>query len=624
MLTSRPHRNRLLLALTCLAGIQLALAGGCAMTGGRHEPDAKPLAGSDHEQASRLLEQVLRYQTQGQWRQVVKTTGVMLDYHRDDPSCAQALAAAVPAALKTGDSTAALGLARIYLAEFPSDARLVPTLLDAVSVSAAAADSLAAAEFQLMAFTADPEAVMPSASVPAPLTMLDALDPIQLGRLADLFPGQATATLLGYHRVRALLRSGVAAQAREVAAALAADAPDDPWAAGALDLASGSSGQAFARPAILGLLAPLSGRYAGFGLAMQEAAHLALKDAGAPGDSTWALEVKDTSGDPVAAAKVARALCARPEVGVLVGALRTGTTVAAALVADQAGVPLVSPTATNEQIESLGAAVFQTNMNDTREIRQLAELAVRILDKKRAAILGPDTPNGHHLAGLFREQVEAQGGEVVAQAYFPPAVTDFRAQILMVKATRPEVVYVPASFEQMALLGPQLDFYHLASLVLGSSSWSMARPTAQQTGSLEGTIFPDAQARFPAAWTASFQAHWDAAAFAADQTAVARSTYLAVRKVINAGVGMDGHSRPALCAALRRPFKSGSQAVADTLSPVAAATGLLLVRSGQTMAFPGKLFTEALAAGQPAGAAGADSTGAVMGPVPVPAPGRKR
>ena len=585
----------------CWAGALLLVVAGCAVTGGKHETAPRPLAGSPSEQAGRLLDQVLEHDAQGRWRQVVTTTGTMLDYHRDDPRCARALAVAIPAALRLGDGSEALGLARIYQDEFGADDELVPTLMGAVDLALAADDTLTAATFEVLAFRSDPTAVLPPEGGPRPVPLLDTLDPIQLARLADAFVGPETAGMIGYHHVRALLREGREQEARDLASALAAAAPGDPWAGLAADLAMGRrkmepTGTEGAIP-VLGLLAPLSGRYAGYGTAMQEAAHLAMNDAGLSSVRPWKIEVVDTGGDPVLAAKAARALCAEPGIAVLVGALRTGTTVAAALVADRAGVPLVSPTASNEQIESLGPAIYQTNMSDNREIRQLADLAVRVLAKKRTAILGPDSPNGRHLAGLFRDQVEVLGGQVVAQSYFPPAVTDFRAQIMAVRSARPEVVFVPASFEQMTLLGPQLDFYHLGSLVMGPSSWSMARPSRQQAASLEGCVFPDARARFSPAWTTRFKDQWDNAAFSAEQTDVAQLTYLAVRQVMSASARSGAVDKDSLADVLTRQFQRRGNSQADSLDLASLAGSLILVRSGESMPFPADLFAATHAIG---------------------------
>ena len=56
----------------------------------------------------------------------------------------------------------------------------------------------------------------------------------------------------------------------------------------------------------------------------------------------------------------------------------------------------------------------------------------------------------------LREELDRIGeGEADLRAFVPlPG-----APILALRETRPEVVFVPASRDQMALVGPQLDFY---------------------------------------------------------------------------------------------------------------------------------------------------------------------
>lgn len=590
----------LALSRVLVAGVIIFGLAGCGGVLNRKDADTGPLAGSQEQQAAGLLAQIRDYDSLGQWGQVVRTTGALLDYHRDDPRCATALALAVPAAVKLGDPTTSLGMARLYQDSFAADSLLSSTFLKTRDLALGQRDTLTAAAFQVLLWRQDPALVLKDPGRIGPVPLLGGLTRTQLELLDRRLAPLPVDGLLGFHRVRRLLLAGRTDQARIEAAALAADSPGDPWGEAAVELAAGKltleapAGQRAV--SVVGLLVPLTGRTAGFGNAMDEAARLALTHARQDGGPELTLEELDTGGDPVQAVQAARAFCTRPEVGVLVGALASGPTVAAALIASAAGVPLVSPIASNERIESLGEGIFQTNMNDQRDIRKLADLAVVVLDKKRTAILGPDNPAGHSMADIFRARVDSLGGEVVAEAYFPEAVTDFQAQILEVRRRMPEVVFVPASFEQMTLLGPQLDFHHLGSLILGPSAWSSDLPSIQQAAAFEGAIFPDAQSRFPTAWVDRFQASWQEEAYSGDQTTVARMTYLAVRRVAEAMEKDETSNRAGIARALAEHLQATTADDIGVEDVAALTRSLRLVRKGEREPFPAGLFQAALAA----------------------------
>lgn len=588
----------------CLLATAVLLSGavvGCGGTKSGGSAGTTPLAGNRAQQAEHLLAQIRDYDMRGRWSQVVRTTGVLLDYYGEDPRCADALVLAVPAALQAGDPDEALQMAERLADDYGDDPRLLPTLAGVRDVAVADRDTVTAAAFEVMMWRRDPTWVLPDSATVSPLPLVSRLDGTGLDRLALLFPGPDTAGLLGYHRVLALFRHGLKAEAAALARTLAASLPGNPWAFAAVGaVAEGPLPGALTGPAAgprkIGLLVPLTGRYAGYGNAMDEAARLAIAHMSTETGAEIVLEDLDTGADPVTAAHMARRLCADPGVRVIVGALRTGTTVAAALVASGRGVPLVSPTASNERIATLGDGIYQTNLDDQREVMALADLAVDVLLKKRLAILGPDTPTGHHLADLFGSRVDSLGGTIVAEAFFPPSVTDFRAQILEVRRREPEAVFVPCTFEQMTLLGPQLDFHHLGALVLGPGAWSTVTPSTQQAAAFEGVIFPDAQARFPASWLDQFSDGWPQDVYSSEQTTVARMTYLAVRQVAAACLETGCRGRGDLARALAARLSAGGDQAGGGVDLDRLGQGLRLVRKGRTLVFPAALFRPGLAA----------------------------
>jgi branched-chain amino acid transport system substrate-binding protein len=353
----------------------------------------------------------------------------------------------------------------------------------------------------------------------------------------------------------------------------------------------------------VGLLCPLTGRYAELGNAFHEAARLAVQAANLELGREFKLVVEDTGGDPVSGALSARRLCVDRGVIALFGELLSDPTTAAAVVAEQYGVPLVSPTATNDRIWEIGDIVFQTNLTGLYEPRLLARLACTVLLKSSFAILCPDEPEGHRHADAFRAEVERLGGRVVAEATFPPQAIDFQDAVLAVRQHRPEVLFVPASVEQMALLGPQLDYHRTGALVMGLSTWNSPLLAERAGTALEGAIFPDDYPLYPAAWDEAFAAAWDAGAYPPEAGELALRSYQAMRMLLDTLASSGARTRADLALALRRRL---SREEWDVSGPESFGSTVRVLREQVITPFPAAMFAAGWTAGEAAPAASTD------------------
>jgi ABC-type branched-subunit amino acid transport system substrate-binding protein len=263
-------------------------------------------------------------------------------------------------------------------------------------------------------------------------------------------------------------------------------------------------------------------------------------------------------------------------------------------VAEQYGTPLVSPTATNDRIWEIGDNVFQTNLTGLYEPRLLARLACTVLLKSSFAILCPDNPEGRRQADAFRAEVERMGGRIVADVSFAPEAIDFQSAVLEVRKQRPEVVFVPASVEQMILLGPQLDYHRAGALVMGPSTWNSALLAERAGVALEGAIFPDDYPLYPAAWTDAFAASWDAGAYPNEAGELAQRSYLAMRMLLDTMAASGARTRSDLVGALHRRL---SREELDVSGPESFRDTVRVMRGQKIEPFPAAMFTAGWAAG---------------------------
>lgn len=184
---------------------------------------------------------------------------------------------------------------------------------------------------------------------------------------------------------------------------------------------------------IIGLLAPVSGVYAEYGRSMVEAARLAMKFFGHD-DLGIEFVIKDTKGDAVTATKVAYKLAIEEPLAVI-GPLRSESSVGAAVVLDGENIPLITPTASESGIASLGPNIFQISPAIERLGQAIAAYAINELCITEFAIISPDDAGGMAVSRAFSQTVYRLGGEVISTSYYTTGATDFKQQIRPLRET---------------------------------------------------------------------------------------------------------------------------------------------------------------------------------------------
>ena len=184
----------------------------------------------------------------------------------------------------------------------------------------------------------------------------------------------------------------------------------------------------------------------------------------------------------------------------VIGPLTSSATMKAAPLAREYRLPLLSPTATSGEIDRLGGWVHRLSVGGGAEGAAMAEYAVRKSGLRRIAVLHSFDATSTDLAEAFAASARSLGAEVVAMEAYQQGATDFKDQILAVKASRPDGIYIPVDAWDAVQIAPQLRFYSLELPLLGSSGWDDAMLTRVGGEYVDGAVFPagnDAQSLYP-------------------------------------------------------------------------------------------------------------------------------
>jgi branched-chain amino acid transport system substrate-binding protein len=182
----------------------------------------------------------------------------------------------------------------------------------------------------------------------------------------------------------------------------------------------------------VGVLVPLSGEFSVYGKSLINGMRLALSS-NPPARSKVELRLRDTQGDPVMAAELCRDLIEEDGVVCVIGPLRSESVAKAALVAERSGIPLITPTASQKGLASLGDFIFQLSPSSHGKGKVLAEFAVQNEGLREFAMLVPEVQQEGSEALSFKATVEELGGRIVALEQYPPGTQDFSPHLKGIK-----------------------------------------------------------------------------------------------------------------------------------------------------------------------------------------------
>ncbi len=252
-----------------------------------------------------------------------------------------------------------------------------------------------------------------------------------------------------------------------------------------------------AAPIVIGNVMPLSGEIATFGQGANNGVKLAVGEVNAAGGVKGRqidVQVYDTLGKPEETAIAATRAITDKKAILLIGDLGSGGTLALAPISEANKIPAISPASTNPKVTKDGERtrpyMFRVCFIDPFQGTVMAKFASGTLKAKRAAIIrdvGNDYSMG--LAEYFAKTFKELGGEIVVDVSYKAGDQDFKAQLTKVKFAKPELVYVPGYYTDVALIGRQARELGVKAPLAGGDGWDSAKLYEIAQGALDGGFF---------------------------------------------------------------------------------------------------------------------------------------
>jgi len=348
---------------------------------------------------------------------------------------------------------------------------------------------------------------------------------------------------------------------------------------------------------VIGEFGSLTGTTATFGISTKNGIDMAVDDLNKAGGllgKKVRVIVEDDQGKPEEAQTVVTKLITKDQVSAILGEVASSRTMAAAPVAQQNGIPLISPSSTNPKVTEIGDYIFRVCFIDPFQGLVMAKFATNTLKVKNVAILR-DIKNDYSvgLAEVFVENFKKMGGNIVANESYSEGDTDFSAQLTSIKSKNPQAVFMPGYYTEVGLVVRQARKLGLNIPFMGGDGWDS--PSLIQIGgeAVNGSYYSnhfsvsdpspkiqkfvsDYKARYSATPDALAGLGYDAASVLFDAIKRANSTDGAkVRDAIAATKDFDGitgkitidKDRNAVKPAVVLQVKDGKLQYVETIAP---------------------------------------------------------
>jgi len=226
---------------------------------------------------------------------------------------------------------------------------------------------------------------------------------------------------------------------------------------------------------LLGEFGTMTGPESTFGLSTHNGIVMAIEEANAEnGIRGMKIQLKsyDDEGRSDKVVAVVTRLVTQDKVVLLLGEVASSRSIAAASIAQQFKIPMLSPSSTNPRVTEIGDYIFRACFIDPFQGSVMARFARNHLKLRTAAILR-DVRSDYSvgLANVFAKEFKKLGGSVLADLPYFSGDFDFKSQLRTIKLKKPDLIFVPGYYSEVGLIARQAKNLNYKGVLLGGDGW---------------------------------------------------------------------------------------------------------------------------------------------------------
>lgn len=244
----------------------------------------------------------------------------------------------------------------------------------------------------------------------------------------------------------------------------------------------------------VGIVLPLTGELAGYGVPMKKGMEVALEKIKAPSSSSKNLVYNpifiDSQADPKVAVAAMQKLISVNGAKYVIGDVSSSTTLAMVPIADQNKVFLLSPAASTPKLRGISQFFARNYPSSVEESIDAAEFIKNVLKKDSVAVVYVTNEYGLGLVDMFEKKFSELGGHVAMKEPYKFEESDFRTIVAKLRQSKPEVIYLAGNQKEMGKFMKQYAEAGISATIVSNISFLEPDCLNVAGKAAEGVIVP--------------------------------------------------------------------------------------------------------------------------------------
>jgi branched-chain amino acid transport system substrate-binding protein len=251
-------------------------------------------------------------------------------------------------------------------------------------------------------------------------------------------------------------------------------------------------------PIVVGEYGSKTGSQATFGLSTDEGVKLAVSERNAAG-GIHGRQIKlvflDDQGKQQEATTAVTRLIDEDHAVAIIGEVASSLSLAGGAVCQKNGIPMISPSSTNERVTKIGDMISRVCFIDSFQGYVGASFAREKLNFTRAAVLYDRTQAySKGLGADFKKAFTKLGGTIVTEQAYSSGDNDYSAQLTSIKSADPQFIYVPGYYTEVVNIARQARQLGITCPMIGGDGW-VSDELKNAGSALDGCFFSDHYAK---------------------------------------------------------------------------------------------------------------------------------
>ena len=245
----------------------------------------------------------------------------------------------------------------------------------------------------------------------------------------------------------------------------------------------------------IGIIAPITGQLAKFGIDTVNAVQLAVDDAKKanllPSNITVVVEQGDDAADPAKASLLAQKYIDETDMIGIIGPLNSSSAQSALPILEKGNLLMISPSTTNTKLGQQGfKTFFRVCPIDDAQGAALADVIVNTVKAKKVYIVDDKSTYGQGLADQVQATLKTLGVTDIQRAQITPDDKDFNALITKIKAYGPDAFFaaIPSPSQYAAIAKQMQQAGYKVQLIGADGTRDVTEFITNAAGATEGAI----------------------------------------------------------------------------------------------------------------------------------------